>query len=136
MSPPLSAGTHSPHTPLQPTVVYASADAASTSGEHTHAELLRLPSISRKRDGARVVVVVGVSAFMAVSLGTCVVVVVVVVGAIFLVVVVVVVVFASSSLTSLSASATSLLRSGLFSSDLSESPVDPGEKIFSSDTPG
>ncbi|RNC44307.1 hypothetical protein TcCL_NonESM05987, partial [Trypanosoma cruzi] len=60
-SPWLSAGTHSPHTPLQPTAVYASADTASSSGAHTHAELLRLPSISRRRDGARVVVVVGVS---------------------------------------------------------------------------
>ncbi|RNC43855.1 hypothetical protein TcCL_NonESM06420 [Trypanosoma cruzi] len=55
----LSAGTHSPHTPLQPTLVYASADTASSSGAHTHAELLRLPSISRRRDGVRVVVVVG-----------------------------------------------------------------------------
>ncbi|RNC32185.1 hypothetical protein TcCL_Unassigned05226 [Trypanosoma cruzi] len=34
MSPWLSAGTHSPHAPLQPTAVHASADAASTSG-HT-----------------------------------------------------------------------------------------------------
>ncbi|RNF04564.1 hypothetical protein TcG_11122, partial [Trypanosoma cruzi] len=75
-SPWLSAGTHSPHTPLQPTVVYASADAESSSGAHTHAELLRLPSISRRRDGARVVVVVGAS--VVVVLGACVVVVVVV----------------------------------------------------------
>ncbi|RNC33755.1 hypothetical protein TcCL_Unassigned03515 [Trypanosoma cruzi] len=77
MSPWLSAGTHSPHTPLQPTAVYASADTASSSGAHTHAELLRLPSISRRRDGARVVVVVGASVFMTVLLGAFVVFVVV-----------------------------------------------------------
>ncbi|EKG01086.1 hypothetical protein TCSYLVIO_007935 [Trypanosoma cruzi] len=81
----LSAGTHSPHPSLQPTVVYASADAASSSGAHTHAELLRLPSTSRRRDGARVVVVVGAS--VVVVLGACVVV-VVVVGAFVVVVVV------------------------------------------------
>ncbi|EKG08580.1 hypothetical protein TCSYLVIO_000269, partial [Trypanosoma cruzi] len=88
-SPRLSAGTHSPHTPLQPTAVYASADAASTSGAHTHAELLRLPSISRRRDGAWVVDTAGTS--VVVLLGACVVVVVVVVGAFVVVVVVVVV---------------------------------------------
>ncbi|RNC37777.1 hypothetical protein TcCL_NonESM13045 [Trypanosoma cruzi] len=69
MSPPLSAGTHSPHAPLYPTVVHASADTASSSGAHTHAELLRLPSLSRRRDGAVVVVVVGASVFMAVLSG-------------------------------------------------------------------
>ncbi|EKG08152.1 hypothetical protein TCSYLVIO_000707, partial [Trypanosoma cruzi] len=85
--PAVSAGTHSPHTPLQPTVAYASADAASTSGAHTHAELLRLPSTSRRRDGAWVVDTAGAS--VVVVLGACVVVVVVVGG--FVVVVVVVV---------------------------------------------
>ncbi|RNE95347.1 hypothetical protein TcG_13434 [Trypanosoma cruzi] len=60
-SPWLSAGTHSPHTPLQHRAVYASADAASSSGAHTHAELLRLPSTSRRCDGVREVVVVGAS---------------------------------------------------------------------------
>ncbi|EKG00435.1 hypothetical protein TCSYLVIO_008617, partial [Trypanosoma cruzi] len=89
----LSAGTHSPHTPLQPRAVYASADAASTSGAHTHAELLRLPSISRGRDGAWVVDTAGAS--VVVVLGACVVVVVVVVGASVVVVVVVVVVVSS-----------------------------------------
>ncbi|RNC43213.1 hypothetical protein TcCL_NonESM07126 [Trypanosoma cruzi] len=89
MSPWLSAGTHSPHTPLQPTVVYTSADTATSSGAHTHAELLRLPSISRRRDGAWKVVVVGASAFMAVSLGASDVVVVVVVVVMVVVVVVV-----------------------------------------------
>ncbi|ESS70160.1 hypothetical protein TCDM_00915 [Trypanosoma cruzi Dm28c] len=84
----LSAGTHSPHTPLQPRAVYASADAASSSGAHTHAELLRLPSTSRRRDGAWVVDTVGTS--VVVVLGACVV--VVVVGAFVVVVVVVVVV--------------------------------------------
>ncbi|KAF5217519.1 hypothetical protein ECC02_009620 [Trypanosoma cruzi] len=78
MSQWLSAGTHSPHTSLQPTVVYASADTASSSGVHTHAELPRLPSISRRCDGARVEVVVGAA----------VVVMVVVVGAFVVVVVV------------------------------------------------
>ncbi|RNE97540.1 hypothetical protein TcG_13327 [Trypanosoma cruzi] len=73
----LSAGTYSLHTPLQPRVVYASADTASSSGAHIHAELLRLPSISRRLEGARVVVVVG--APVVVVLGACVVVVVVVV---------------------------------------------------------
>ncbi|RNC40156.1 hypothetical protein TcCL_NonESM10405 [Trypanosoma cruzi] len=91
ISPWLSAGTHSPHTPLQPTVVYVSADAASTSGAHTHAELLRLPSISRRRDGAVVVVVVGASVFIAVLFGASgavvVVVVVLAVGAFVVVVV-------------------------------------------------
>ncbi|RNC40555.1 hypothetical protein TcCL_NonESM09968 [Trypanosoma cruzi] len=91
MSPWLSAGTHSPHAPLQPTAVHASADAASTSEAHTHAELLRLPSTSRRRDGARVVVVVGASVFMAVLLGASgavvVVVVVLAVGAFVVVVV-------------------------------------------------
>ncbi|RNE96190.1 hypothetical protein TcG_13111 [Trypanosoma cruzi] len=91
--PRLSAGTHSPHTPLQPTAVYASADAASSSGAHTHAELLRLPSISRRRDGAWVVDTAGAS--VVVVLGACVVVVVVVVGACVVVVVVVVVVVSS-----------------------------------------
>ncbi|EKG03812.1 hypothetical protein TCSYLVIO_005133 [Trypanosoma cruzi] len=62
------------YTPLQPTVVYDSADTASSSGAHTHAKLLRLPSISRRRDGARVVVVVGASVVVVV-LGACVVVV-------------------------------------------------------------
>ncbi|RNF20566.1 hypothetical protein TcG_03620 [Trypanosoma cruzi] len=61
MSPWLSAGTHSPHTLLQPTAVHASVDTASSSGAHTHAELPRLPSTSRRRDGARVVVVVDAS---------------------------------------------------------------------------
>ncbi|KAF5218199.1 hypothetical protein ECC02_008848 [Trypanosoma cruzi] len=78
-SPRLSAGTHSPHTPPQPRVVYASADTASSSGAHTHAELLRLPSTSRRCDGARVEVVVGAAV---------VVLVVVVVGAFVVVVVV------------------------------------------------
>ncbi|EKF29478.1 hypothetical protein MOQ_006736, partial [Trypanosoma cruzi marinkellei] len=89
MSPWLSAGTHSPHTPLQPRVVYASADAASSSGAHTHAELLRLPSISRGRDGARVVVVVGASVVVVLGASGAVVVVVVVVVGAFVVVVVV-----------------------------------------------
>ncbi|RNC32278.1 hypothetical protein TcCL_Unassigned05126 [Trypanosoma cruzi] len=62
-----SAGTHSPHTILQPRVVYASADTASSSGAHIHAELLRLPSTSRRRDGARVVVVVGASVVVVVT---------------------------------------------------------------------
>ncbi|RNC39717.1 hypothetical protein TcCL_NonESM10901 [Trypanosoma cruzi] len=90
MSPWLSAGTHSPHTPLQTTAVYASADTASSSGAHTHAELLRLPSISRRRDGARVVVVVGASVVVVLGATGAVVVVVVVVGARVVVVVVVV----------------------------------------------
>ncbi|RNC34663.1 hypothetical protein TcCL_Unassigned02527, partial [Trypanosoma cruzi] len=77
-SPYLTAGTHSPHTPLQPTVVYASADTASTSGAHTHAELLRLPSISRRRDSAREVVVVGASVVVVLGASGAVVVVVVV----------------------------------------------------------
>ncbi|EKF28854.1 hypothetical protein MOQ_007382 [Trypanosoma cruzi marinkellei] len=76
-SPQLSAGTHSPHTILQPRVVYASADTASSSGAHTHAELLRLPSISRGRDGARVVVVVGASVVVVLGASGAVVVVVV-----------------------------------------------------------
>ncbi|EKG08408.1 hypothetical protein TCSYLVIO_000445, partial [Trypanosoma cruzi] len=84
----LGAGTHSPHTLLQPRAVYASADAASTSGAHTHAEPLRLPSILRILDGAWVVDTVGAS--VVVLLGACVVVVVVVVGACVVVVVVVV----------------------------------------------
>ncbi|KAF5222514.1 hypothetical protein ECC02_004319 [Trypanosoma cruzi] len=83
----LSAGTHSLHALLYFTAVYASADTASSSGANTHAELLRLPSTSRRRDGARVVVVVGASAVVVV--GACV---VVVVGAFVVVVVVVVVV--------------------------------------------
>ncbi|RNC52047.1 hypothetical protein TcCL_ESM10771 [Trypanosoma cruzi] len=103
MSPPLSAGTHSPHTHLEPTAAYASADAASSSGAHTHAELLRLPSISRRCDGPRVVVVVGASVDVMIGASLVVVVVVVVVGAsVFVavlvgafVVVVVVVVFAA-----------------------------------------
>ncbi|EKF38875.1 hypothetical protein MOQ_000909 [Trypanosoma cruzi marinkellei] len=91
MSPWLSAGTHSPHTPLQPTAVYASADTASTSGAHAHAELLRLPSILRRRDGARVVDVVGAPVVVILGAsGASVVVVVVVVGALVVVVVVVV----------------------------------------------
>ncbi|EKF26399.1 hypothetical protein MOQ_009909, partial [Trypanosoma cruzi marinkellei] len=85
----LSAGTHSPHTSLQPRAVYASADTASSSRAHTHAELLRLPSISRGRDGGRVVVVVGASVVVVLGAsgavvvveGARVVVVVVVVGA-------------------------------------------------------
>ncbi|RNC31937.1 hypothetical protein TcCL_Unassigned05505 [Trypanosoma cruzi] len=44
-----------------------------SSGAHTHAELLRLPSISRIRDGALVVILVGASAFMAVLRGASVV---------------------------------------------------------------
>ncbi|ESS61823.1 hypothetical protein TCDM_10558 [Trypanosoma cruzi Dm28c] len=68
--------------------MYASADTASSSGAHTHAELLRLPSISRRRDAARVVVVVGASVVVVV-LGACVVVVVVAVLGVFVVVVVV-----------------------------------------------
>ncbi|EKG00689.1 hypothetical protein TCSYLVIO_008351, partial [Trypanosoma cruzi] len=55
-------------------------------GAHTHAELLRLPSISRRLEGARVVVVVGAS--VVVVLGACVVVVVVAVIGVFVVVVV------------------------------------------------
>ncbi|ESS62894.1 hypothetical protein TCDM_09403 [Trypanosoma cruzi Dm28c] len=83
MSPWLLVLARTAHAPFQPTVVYASADAASSSGAHTHAELLRLPSTSRRRDGARVVVVVG----------ACVVVVVVVVsGAVVVVVIAFVVV--------------------------------------------
>ncbi|EKF30657.1 hypothetical protein MOQ_005528 [Trypanosoma cruzi marinkellei] len=78
-SPRLSAGTHSPHTPLQPRVVHASADTVSSSGTHTHAELLRLPSISRRGDGARVVVVVGASVVVVLGASGAVVVVVVVV---------------------------------------------------------
>ncbi|RNC53399.1 hypothetical protein TcCL_ESM09269 [Trypanosoma cruzi] len=77
-SPWLSAGTHSPHTLLQHTAVYASADTASSSGAHTHAKLLRLPSISRRRDGARVVVVVGASVVVVFGVSGAVVVVVVV----------------------------------------------------------
>ncbi|EKF28646.1 hypothetical protein MOQ_007599, partial [Trypanosoma cruzi marinkellei] len=84
----LSAGTHSPHTPLQPRAVCASADTASSSGAHTHAELLRLPSILRRRDGAWVVVVVGAS--VVVVIGASGAVVVVVEGACVVVVVVVV----------------------------------------------
>ncbi|EKF29272.1 hypothetical protein MOQ_006953 [Trypanosoma cruzi marinkellei] len=91
MSPWPSAGTHSPHTPLQPTAVYASADTASTSGANAHAELLRLPSILRRRDGARVVDVVGAPVVVILGAsGASVVVVVVVVGAFVVVVVVVV----------------------------------------------
>ncbi|KAF5217202.1 hypothetical protein ECC02_009928 [Trypanosoma cruzi] len=88
-SPWLSAGTHSPHAPLYFTAVYASADTASSSGAHTHAELLRLPSISRRSDGARVVVVVGASVVVVVVGASGAVVVVVVVGAFVVVVVVV-----------------------------------------------
>ncbi|KAF5214852.1 hypothetical protein ECC02_012511 [Trypanosoma cruzi] len=92
MSPWLSAGTHSPHTPLQPKVVYASADAARSSGAHAHAELPRLPSILRTCDGARVVVVFGASVVVILGAsGAVVVVVVVVVVGGFVVVVVVVV---------------------------------------------
>ncbi|KAF5213879.1 hypothetical protein ECC02_013569 [Trypanosoma cruzi] len=94
-SPRLSAGTHSPHTILQPRAVYASADTASSSGAHTHAELLRLPSISRRRDGVRVVFVVGAPVVVVVG-GSGAVVVVIVVGD-FVVVVVVVVVSAEAS---------------------------------------
>ncbi|KAF5217538.1 hypothetical protein ECC02_009595 [Trypanosoma cruzi] len=107
MSPWLSAGTHSPHAPLQPTAVHASADTASSSGAHTHAELLRLPSISRRRDGARVVVVVGTSVVVVLGASGAVVVVVVllvvvfVVGAFVVVVVVVVVVFGFISISAL-----------------------------------
>ncbi|RNF10598.1 hypothetical protein TcG_09463, partial [Trypanosoma cruzi] len=91
MSPWLSAGTHSPHTPLQPRVVYVSADAARSSGAHAHAELPRLPSILRMLDGARVVVVFGVSVVVMLGASGAVVVVVVVVVGGFVVVVVVVV---------------------------------------------
>ncbi|EAN82175.1 hypothetical protein, conserved [Trypanosoma cruzi] len=49
MSPWLSAGTHSPRS------------LSAHSGAHTHAELLKLPSLSRRRDGARMVVVVDAS---------------------------------------------------------------------------
>ncbi|EKF98929.1 hypothetical protein TCSYLVIO_010167, partial [Trypanosoma cruzi] len=91
MSPWLSAGTHSPHTPLQPRVVYVSADAARSSGAHAHAELPRLPSILRILDGARVVVVFGVSVVVMLGASGAVVVVVVVVVGGFVVVVVVVV---------------------------------------------
>ncbi|EKG06169.1 hypothetical protein TCSYLVIO_002743 [Trypanosoma cruzi] len=91
MSPWLSAGTHSPHTPLQPRAVYVSADAARSSGAHAHAELPRLPSILRMLDGARVVVVFGVSVVVMLGASGAVVVVVVVVVGGFVVVVVVVV---------------------------------------------
>ncbi|EKF28241.1 hypothetical protein MOQ_008019, partial [Trypanosoma cruzi marinkellei] len=122
----LSAGTHSPHTPLQHTAVYASADTASSSGAHTHAELLRLPSISRRRDGARVVVVVGTSVFL-VILGVSsavVVVVVVVVGA--FVVVVVVVVFGVCTLAFLLFLEFSVLCSGLFTTEPWNLSGEPG----------
>ncbi|EKF28848.1 hypothetical protein MOQ_007388 [Trypanosoma cruzi marinkellei] len=94
-SPRLSAGTHSPHTILQPRVVYASADTASSSGAHTHAELLGLPSISGRRDGAPVVVVVGAPVVVVLGASGAVMIVVVVVA--FSVVVAVVDVFVESS---------------------------------------
>ncbi|RNF04361.1 hypothetical protein TcG_10801 [Trypanosoma cruzi] len=133
MSPWLSAGTHSPHTPLQPRAVHASADTASSSGAHTHAELLRLPSISRRREGARVVVVVDASALLSASLGAsgAVVVVVFVVGA-FVVVVVVVFVFAVGRLASSLCLNTSGFCSELFTTDLLEFSVKPLELVSTS----
>ncbi|EKF28353.1 hypothetical protein MOQ_007900, partial [Trypanosoma cruzi marinkellei] len=72
---------------FRPEALYASADTASSSGAHTHAEPLRLPSVSRGRDGARVVVVVGASVVVVLGAsGAVVVVVVVVVGALVVVV--------------------------------------------------